>query len=649
MLDYIRISCAVPAVRVGDVMKNAEDICNKIQEADAQRADVIVFPEMELTGYTCADLFFQDTLLRSSMLGLQQIVDFSKQYPAVTAVVGTPAVIAGQMYNCGAVISDGKLLGLVPKTFLPNYNEFYERRWFSSSEDLQVSQVTAGELGLAGEAVIPVGRDLLFRIGEGSILGIEICEDLWTPVPPSTMLSLNGAEVIVNLSASNETVGKRSQRRDLVRHQSSICNCIYAYASAGYTESTQDLVFSGHSLISENGTVIAENQKHIDTDYLLTMDADLGRIRSERRKNKSVKDSVSIYGKVEPIRLIDVAGQPLRGDGTMRRINKLPFVPSTREERYARCMEIFEVQAAGLKQRLKTIGANAVIGISGGLDSTLALLVAVEAMRQLGRPLSDVYGVTMPCFGTSDRTYNNAWELMKILGINAKEISIKDAVSQHFRDIGHDPNVHNGTYENSQARERTQILMDYASLVNGIVVGTGDLSELALGWCTYNGDHMSMYSVNGTVPKTLIRWIIEAVAEHPDYAPARAVLQDILDTPISPELLPPDAEGKISQQTEDLVGPYALHDFFLYYVLRFGFTPTKIYALACKAFEGDFDTATIKKWLKSFYRRFFTQQFKRNCMPDGVKVGSIGLGPRGDWRMPSDASSRVWLDEVEML
>ena len=321
MLDYIRISCAVPAVRVGDVMKNAADICDKIQEADAQRADVIVFPEMALTGYTCADLFFQDTLLRSSMLGLQQIVDFSKRYPAVTAVVGTPAVIAGQMYNCGAVISGGKLLGLVPKTFLPNYNEFYERRWFSSSEDLQVSQVTAGELGLAGEAVIPVGRDLLFRIGEGSILGIEICEDLWTPVPPSTMLSLNGAEVIVNLSASNETVGKRSQRRDLVRHQSSICNCVYAYASAGYTESTQDLVFSGHSLISENGTVIAENQKHIDTDYLLTMDADLGRIRSERRKNKSVKDSVSIYGKVEPIRLIDVAGQPLRGDGTMRRIN----------------------------------------------------------------------------------------------------------------------------------------------------------------------------------------------------------------------------------------------------------------------------------------------------------------------------------------
>jgi len=649
MLDYIRISCAVPAVRVGDAVKNAADICEKIREADAQGADVVVFPEMSLTGYTCADLFFQDTLLRSSMQGLQQIVDMTKTCPAVTAVVGTPAVIAGQMYNCGAVIADGKLLGLVPKTFLPNYNEFYERRWFSSAEDLQVSQVTAAELGLSGDAVIPVGRDLLFRLGDGCILGVEVCEDLWTPVPPSTMLSLNGAEVIVNLSASNETVGKRSRRRDLVRHQSSVCNCVYAYASAGYTESTQDLVFSGHSLISENGKVIAENRNLVDTDYVLTMDADLGRIRAERRKNKSVKDSVSLYGKVEPVRMIGTGVLPLRSDGSMRKINKLPFVPATREDRYQRCMEIFQVQAAGLKQRLKTIGANPVIGISGGLDSTLALLVAVEAMRQLGRPVSDVYGVTMPCFGTSDRTYNNSWELMNTLGISAKEISIKEAVSLHFRDIGHNPDVHNGTYENSQARERTQILMDYASVVNGIVVGTGDLSELALGWCTYNGDHMSMYSVNGTVPKTLIRWIIEAVASHPDYAASRAVLQDILDTPISPELLPPDAEGKISQQTEDLVGPYALHDFFLYYVLRFGFTPTKIYTLACRAFRGDFDEATIKKWLKNFYRRFFTQQFKRNCMPDGVKVGSIGLGPRGDWRMPSDASGRIWLDEVEKL
>ena len=650
MLDYIRIACAVPPVRVGDVTKNVEDICKKIKEADAALCDIVVFPETALTGYTCADLFFQESLLAGCKAGLRKVVEFSKAYPAVTAVVGTPAVIGGQMYNCAAVISAGCLRGMVPKTYLPNYNEFYERRWFSSSEDLQLSQVPACELGLDGTNMIPVGRDLLFRIGDGSILGVEICEDLWTPMPPSTMMTLNGAEVIVNLSASNETVGKRGYRRQLVQHQSSICSCVYAYASAGCTESTQDLVFSGHSVIAENGTILAENKHQIDTDYLLVQDADLGKVRSVRRKNKSVKDAVSLYGKVEPMRVIDCGAGALRANGELYHLEKLPFVPSSRADRLDRCMSIFQIQVAGLKQRLSVIGnANAVIGISGGLDSTLALLVAVEAMRQMGRPATDVYGVTMPCFGTSDRTYNNSWELMKTLGISCKEINIRDAVSQHFADIGHDPSVHNATYENSQARERTQILMDYASVVGGIVVGTGDLSELALGWCTYNGDHMSMYGVNASIPKTLIRWMIDAISESPDFAASRAVLQDILDTPISPELLPPDAEGKIAQHTEDLVGPYALHDFYLYYMLRFGFSPTKIYHLACRAFQDDFEPATIKKWMKAFYRRFFTQQFKRSCTPDGVKVGSVSLNPRGDWRMPSDASGRIWLDEVERL
>ena len=649
MLDFIRIACAVPEVRVADAMKNAEDICGQIQEADTVGCDLVVFPELALTGYTCADLFFQDALLAAAMEGLQKIMDCSASYPGVTVVVGTPALLEGQMYNCGAVISEGVLHGLVPKTYLPNYNEFYERRWFSSAADLRIQEVPAALLGLSG-GDIPVGRDLLFRIGDGSLLGVEICEDLWTPLPPSTIMTLNGAEVIVNLSASNETVGKRSYRRGLVQHQSAMCNCIYAYASAGYTESTSDLVFSGQSIIAENGEVLAENRNVIDTDYLLVQDADLGRVRAFRRKNKSVKDAVSLYGGVTPMRIISCGSVGFRSDGTLYQIEKLPFVPNTQDQRRERCMEIFQMQVAGLKQRLSIIGnANAVIGISGGLDSTLALLVAVEAMRQLGRPASDVYGITMPCYGTSDRTYNNSWELMRTLGITAKEISIKNAVSLHFEDIGHDPSVHNGTYENSQARERTQILMDYSSIVGGIVVGTGDLSELALGWCTFNGDHMSMYGVNASIPKTLIRWMIDSIAGMPEFEAARPALQDILDTPISPELLPPDAEGKIAQYTEDLVGPYALHDFFLYYMCRYSFSPTKIYILACRAFEGDFDADTVRKWMKSFYRRFFTQQFKRNCMPDGVKVGNISLCPRGDWRMPSDASGRVWLEELENL
>ena len=649
MLDYIRVACAVPPVRVGDVTKNVEDICVRIAQADEKNADLLIFPELALTGYTCADLFFQDTLLNACKAGLAQIAAVTADHPNMTVVVGLPALIGGQMYNCGAVLSDGRCHGLVPKTYLPNYNEFYERRWFSSSEDLFLTEVDAADLGLEKSYPVPVGRDTLFRLGDGTVMGVEICEDLWTVMPPSTMQTLNGAELIVNLSASNETVGKRKYRRNLVQHQSSICSCIYAYTSAGCTESTQDLVFSGHSIIAEDGEVLQENQELIASDYLMICDADLGKVRAARRKNKSIKDASSFYGKTEPMRTIDCGCKALRSDGMLYSLDKLPFVPSAREDRMEQCMSIFGIQVAGLAQRLKTIGSNAVIGVSGGLDSTLALLVTVEAMRKIGKSAENVFALTMPCFGTSDRTHSNSWKLMEALGVNAREICIKSAVTGHFADIGHDPSVFNGTYENAQARERTQILMDYASVVGGIVVGTGDLSELALGWCTYNGDHMSMYGVNASIPKTLIRWMIEPLAEYPGFRAARDILMDILNTPISPELLPPDEKGNIAQYTEDLVGPYALHDFFLYYMMRFGFAPGKIYTLACRAFRDDFAPETIRKWMKAFYRRFFTQQFKRSCMPDGVKVGDLSLSPRGDWRMPSDASARIWLDEIEKL
>ncbi|MCI7020416.1 MAG: NAD(+) synthase [Clostridiales bacterium] len=648
MLDFIRIGCAVPAVRVGDTKKNTSDICEFLKKAEGQGVDLLVFPEMALTGYTCQDLFLQDTLYEGVKRGLRDILDVSAACPAVTAVVGLPLRLGARLFNCAAVISGGEVRGVVPKSSIPNYNEFYEKRWFASGDQLTEDTFDIGTLLGTYPKLVPMGQNLLFQIGEGTLVGVEICEDLWTPLPPSAMLALRGAEVIVNLSASNETIGKRAYRRELVTHQSASLDCVYAYCSAGSTESTQDLIFSGQSLIAENGRLLAETKEAIAADYLLVQDCDLGKVRADRRRNRSYADTAARYGAAAEI--VPVRDGLLRSDGKLYPLEKLPFVPSQRQNRVQRCMEIFQMQVAGLKQRLAVIGnPNAVIGISGGLDSTLALLVAVEAMRQLGRPATDVYGVTMPCFGTSDRTYNNSWELMRTLGISCKEINIKEAVSLHFSDIGHDPGIHDGTYENSQARERTQILMDYASVVKGIVVGTGDLSELALGWCTYNGDHMSMYGVNASIPKTLIRWMIDAISEMPEFAASRPVLQDILDTPISPELLPPDAEGKIAQHTEDLVGPYALHDFFLYYTLRFGCTPRKVYALACRAFEGDFDSETIKKWLKTFYRRFFAQQFKRSCLPDGVKVGSVSLSPRGDWRMPSDASARLWLDEVDTL
>ena len=639
MLDYIRIACTVPSVKVGDVKKNTEDICKYLEQADAQNVDVIVFPELAMTGYTCGDLFYQETLHNAVEAGLAQILTCSEQHPALTAVVGLPVRMGIRLANCAAVISDGCLRGLVSKTYLPDYGGFNESRWFSSVEEGAV-------VAIAGQEAT-VGTDLLYQVGETTV-GIEICEDFFAPIAPSAFHVLNGAEVILNLAASPEQAGKKRSRTEQVKAHSERSKCIYAYCSAGYTESTTGLVYSGHSIIAENGKILAESENVVDAGYMLVQDCDLGRVRAERRKNATFRNAAQRYAGGM---LTELGGaQNLRSDGSLYPLQKLPFIPSTKAERLTWCQEIFQLQVTGLKQRLAAIGgANAVIGISGGLDSTLALLVAVEAMRQMGRPTTDVYGVTMPCFGTSDRTYNNAWELMRTLGISCKEIVIKDAVSQHFKDIGHDPSVHNATYENAQARERTQILMDYASVVGGIVVGTGDLSELALGWCTYNGDHMSMYGVNGTVPKTLMRWMIDAISETESFAASRAVLKDVLDTPISPELLPPDAEGKISQQTEDLVGPYALHDFFIYNALSYGFTPEKIYTMACRAFANDFEAETIKKWLKSFYRRFFTQQFKRSCMPDGAKVGPVGLGPRGDWNMPSDASARIWLKEAENL
>ena len=638
MLDFIRIACAVPRVAVGNVEKNAEDICTWMAKADAQKADIVLFPELALTGFTCGDLFFQDALHRAVSGGLEKLLRCSKEYPELTTVVGAPLRLGPKMYNCAYVIENGEIKGIVPKTHIPGN----EKRWFASGKDFNrcLDPIRLGLTSCSG-GWIDAETEAIFTKGNATF-GIEICEDLMAPIAPSAKLATRGAQIILNLSASNEIAGKRTERRDRVKNQSLSCDCVYVYCSAGCTESTTDLVYSGHSMIAECGKLLAENRQPVITDYMLLCDCDLGRVNAKRSRKDYYGDENEFFD-------LTAGEGELRSDGSLYPLNKLPFIPLTQEARTQRCLEIFNIQVAGLMQRLSVINTNAVIGISGGLDSTLALLVAVEAMRRLGRPMTHVYGVTMPCFGTSDRTYQNSWELMRNLGISAKEINIKKAVTQHFEDIGHDPGVHNATYENSQARERTQILMDYAGVVGGIVVGTGDLSELALGWCTYNGDHMSMYSVNGTVPKTLIRWIIEAVSELPDFAPAKAVLMDILDTPISPELLPPDAQGKIAQKTEDLVGPYALHDFFIYYAVGYGYTPTKIFNLACRAFEKDFDRETVKKWLVSFYRRFFSQQFKRNCQPDGVKTGSIGFGPREDWHMPGDAAVRLWLEEAQNL
>lgn len=650
MLDFIRIACAVPAVRVGDVEKNAEDICAYMERADRAGADIVVFPELAMTGYSCADLFFQDALHSVVKAGVRNIALSSAAYPRLTAVVGLPLQIGTKLYNCAAVIARGEVVGIVPKIHIPNHNEFAEKRWFASGAELKDLWLHPEDIGMVASEdywSVPVNARQLFCVGGETVVGIEICEDLMVPRPVSGELAVNGAEVILNLSASNVSVGKAAFRRELVKHQSGACNCVYAYVSAGCTESTADLVFSGHSLIGENGRLLAESSCDQQTDYMLLCDCDLGRIRADRRKNQNyfAAENAASNGFLNR----SVYTDALRGDGKLYPVKKLPFVPEDALDRAQRCWEVFRIQVTGLKRRLETVGAKAVVGISGGLDSTLALLVAVEATRQLGRPVSDVHCLTMPCFGTSGRTYRNAVALMEGLGVSYRQIPIREAVMQHFRDIGHDPTVHNATYENTQARERTQVLMDYAGVVGGIVVGTGDLSELALGWCTYNGDQMSMYGVNCGVPKTLIGEMVRDLAQMPQFRCVEQVLRDVADTPISPELLPPDELGNMAQKTENLVGPYKLHDFFLYYMLRFGFGPKKIYALACRAFAGEYDGQTVKHWLTVFYKRFFSQQFKRSSMPEGVKVGSVCLNPRGDWRMSGDVVGRLWIEEAQGL
>ncbi|MBQ9802896.1 MAG: NAD(+) synthase [Clostridia bacterium] len=642
MKDVLRAALAVPALRVADVAYNTAEIEKKIQEAAAQGATLLTFPELSLTGYTCGDLFAADLLFDRTAEALCQLAGAVPDHMLVA--VGAPLLIGGQLYNTAVLMTGGKIVGAVPKTFLPSFGVSEERRHFSPA-----SALDGTVLHTLGCFTFPVGADLLFRAADGTVVGVEICEDLAAPLPPSTLLSLAGAEIILGLAAAHEVVTGREKRRRAILEQSARTKTAYLFASAGKDESTADLIFSGHGMIALAGKSEAENTALIDGDYLLTCDLDLGLIRHDRRRNRTFGECAAHYGAGEGVEIVDLPLALTVSDGALLTVRRLPFVPDDAATRAAHCNEIFEMQASALSRRLSVIGGKLTIGISGGLDSTLALLVAVRAMDKLGLPHTNITAVTMPCFGTSDDTLHNALELMEKLGVSALTVPIREAVLQHFKDIGHDTNDFSVTYENSQARERTQVLMDLANKRGGIVLGTGDLSEMALGWCTYNGDHMSMYGVNCDVPKTLIRWIIETVIDENILPDATDVLHRIIDTPISPELLPPDAVGKIAQKTEDIVGPYALHDFFLFYTVRVGYRPAKIFALAAKAFDGIFDGATIKKWLTVFTRRFFTQQFKRNCVPDGIKVGSVALSPRGDWHMPSDATSAEWLREIEEI
>lgn len=640
MKDVLRVGVAVPPLRVADVTYNLEKIRKQLKEAESAGVSVLAFPELAIPGYTCGDLFTSEALLPRVEAALTALAADVPE--GMLVAVGAPLLAGGQLFNCAVVLSGGKIIGAVPKTFIPNYAEFYERRWFSSARDLKVDTLTLG-----GDT-FPIGADLLFRTPGGTTVGLEVCEDYWAPLPPSTFLAMNGAEILINLSASNETVQKRAYRRELAVQQSARTLSAYLYTSSGSDESTSDLIFSGHGMITLSGTMVAENKNYIDNDYTLFADLDLGRIRYDRRHNKTFSDCAAIYADKNAVRTVNI-GEFAESDAALLHVGRLPFVPGDKNSRLERCMQIFDMQSAALARRLSVTGGKLTLGISGGLDSTLALLVAIRAMERLSLPRTNIIAVTMPCFGTSDETLANALELMKTLGVTSRTVPIREAVLQHFRDIGHDARDYSVTYENAQARERTQVLMDMANKEGGIVLGTGDLSELALGWCTYNADHMSMYGVNSGVPKTLVRWIISAVADNDLFPEATAVLRRVIDTPISPELLPPDAVGNITQKTEEIVGPYALHDFFLYYAVRFCYAPKKIFELALIAFEGHFDRATVKKWLGVFFRRFFNQQFKRNCLPDGVKIGTISLSPRGDWRMPADASSADWLREIEEL
>jgi NAD+ synthase (glutamine-hydrolysing) len=635
----IKVAAAIPGVRVADVEYNVQQIESQIAQAEGKGAEVIVFPELSLTGYSCQDLFRQQLLLDKAEEGLLVLLDFTRKLDIIV-VVGLPVRIGSLLYNCAAVVQHGCLLGLVAKTYLPNYNEFYEKRWFASSTDLQPQ-----EIYLAGSPVRVSAEPQVFRTCDGACFGIEICEDVWAPLPPSNNLALAGADVILNLSASDELIGKHDYLLSLLAQQSARMMCGYVYSSCGFGESTQDVVYGGNALIFENGKLLSQAARFSMEPQLRIQQIDVERLRAERQNNTTFRTAQD--GAAAAI--VECKPVAPRDFELLRQVNPHPFIPSG-EQMSKSCEEILDIQTMALVKRLQhTHCDKAVIGISGGLDSTLALLVVVRAFDRLGLSRKGIIGITMPGFGTTGRTHQNALLLMSSLGITQREISIAKAVTQHLQDIGHNMQVHDVTYENAQARERTQILMDVANQVGGMVIGTGDLSELALGWCTYNGDHMSMYCVNGGVPKTLVQYLVRYVASLPAFASQHDTLLDVVDTPISPELTPADAEGNIQQKTEDLVGPYELHDFFLYYLMRFGFRPKKIFMLAQHAFADRYDDDTIKQWLQTFCRRFFNQQFKRSCLPDGPKVGSVSISPRGDWRMPSDAASTLWLKECEEI
>ncbi len=632
---FVKVAAVTPDIRVADVEFNKEQICRKMDEAAASGAKIIVFPELCVTGYTCSDLFTQDVLLDHAREVLTEIAAHTRDMDALV-FVGAPLAVDGELYNVAAAMNHGKILGLTTKTFLPNYGEFYEMRQFREGPE------KAREIEFDGE-MVPFGPNILFTAKqmEHLIVAAEICEDVWSPVPPSIEAVREGATVIVNCSASDETIGKATYRESLIEGQSARLIAGYIYSNAGEGESTTDLVFGGHNLIAENGTILAESKRF--ENGIIYSEIDVNRLMSERRKNTTFKTAKERTLTRVPFD-IEITETELT-----RVFPSRPFVPSENRERAKRCEEILTIQAMGLKKRLEHTHAKcAVVGISGGLDSTLALLVTAKAFDALGLDRKHIISVTMPCFGTTDRTYNNACKMSLSLGAELREVPIAAAVMQHFKDIGHDPEDHSVTYENSQARERTQVIMDIANANGGMVIGTGDMSELALGWATYNGDHMSMYGVNASVPKTLVRHLVQYYADTTDDKELQEVLYDVLDTPVSPELLPPK-DGKIAQKTEDLVGPYELHDFFLYYFLRFGYAPSKIYRIAKYSFAGEYDDETIYKWLRTFCWRFFAQQFKRSCLPDGPKVGTVALSPRGDWRMPSDACVASWMRDLEQV
>ena len=637
---FVKVAAAVPLVQVADCFYNIEKIEGLMRQASEKGVQIIAFPELSVTGYTCLDLFAQQTLLDGAEAALLQLVSNTADLDILT-IVGVPLRTENRLINAAVVFQKGAIRGVVPKTYLPNYKEFQEQRWFTSATELRESTISIGK------EEYPMGSHLLFRSGRLTA-GIEICEDLWVPVPPSSLLTMEGANIIFNLSASNELIGKHAYLRSLICQQSARCMAGYVYASSGFGESSTDLVFAGNGIIAENGNLLAESPRFTMEEQLVISEIDIETLQNDRQVNTSFMYGTSGLPK-EKAQVVDFQVRIPDGFSLTRPVDPHPFTPSG-EALKERCEEIFHIPVAGLAKRLVHAHAQtAVVGISGGLDSTLALLVTVMTFDALKMPRGQIIGITMPGFGTTDRTYTNACDLIRSLGVTLKEIPIKEACLQHFRDIDHDPSVHDVTYENSQARERTQLLMDVANQKNGLVIGTGDLSELALGWATYNGDHMSMYGENGSIPKTLVKYLVEWVANHKVDDASRLTLLDIVDTPISPELIPADENGNIKQKTEDLVGPYELHDFFLYHFLRFGSYPSKIYFLAQKAFAGIYDTATVKKWLYTFFRRFFQQQFKRSCLPDGPKVGSVSLSPRGDWRMPSDAVSRLWLEEIERI